>query len=58
MNLYELSTKPGKVFIPNNIEKLNFIIENTLKYKIKNGKFYSKINGEWKELKDYYKKGN
>lgn len=41
-----------------NPEKLKITLEKTSNYKIKDGKIYSKINGEWKELKDYYKKGN
>lgn len=39
-----------------NLEKLVSIMNVTLKYKLKGGKFYSRINGEWKELEDYYTK--
>ena len=42
-----------------NFEKLIFNLNKTSNYKLKDGKFYSRINGKWKELKDYYniKKG-
>ena len=42
-----------------NFQKLISTLEKTSNYKLKDGKFYSRINGEWKELKDCYniKKG-
>ena len=42
-----------------NFKKLISTLQKTSNYGLKDGKFYSKINGEWKELKDYYniKKG-
>lgn len=42
------------------MEKLKLTLEKTSRYKIKDGKIYSRIDGEWKELNDYTKtkKGN
>ena len=39
-----------------NFEKLVSIMNSTLKYKLKNGKIYSRIDGKWKELDNHYTK--
>lgn len=49
------NTESGLSFGYINLEKLVSIMDSTLKYKLKDGKIYSRIDGEWKELKNCYK---